>query len=201
MTINKNHFKRRFPKMGKCVCCCCCDPEMSVKIGAFIIFVYLGISGIFDYGYSSKYEYINSFYNDIVLYTGITVIIITCISLFLLINGINKVKNLYLNQFKYVFIIFLLYFIFMGVNKSIVFFDEKYIEFKMKQLKIFNKSNVSYSNNQIRNEIIIINYVTLIIYAFIFIVMVYYYLTTCSFIEDLQEETMIEDDYRDIENN
>ncbi|ORX65300.1 hypothetical protein BCR32DRAFT_297771 [Anaeromyces robustus] len=202
MTFNKNDYKRHFPRIGKCFLCCCCDSEMAVNAGAVLLLVYIGIMLVFNYGYLPINENTNNLFINIMNYVDEAVNIIACISLLLLLIGIKKVKNLFMNQFK---IVFLLYWICEIVLYSIVikfYFSEEYInsQIEIKKQQYKNENFNTYDNNKIKTHVMKTTYISLFILFVLYMLMLYYYLTTCSFIEDLQEQT-IADEFRELEEN
>lgn len=210
MGANNNGFKRRFPKMGKCICCCCCNPEESVKTGTIILLILTALGLVLEFGLFPSYKQsYDSMYYSINNYVGIAFSIILVISLFLLYLGIKKVNNLYLNQFKIVFLVYLVYEIISFFIALKIYYSEDYIETQVQILKEQNEQFQEYFNgytyvqdeDKLRQQVKQTTASTIFSLIITFGVMVYYYLTTCSFIEDLQEEAYEEDDIRVLESN
>jgi len=204
MADNKSGFKRRFPKVGKC--CCCFEPKISVFVCTIIFIILLGLEVFFS-GISLSIigEYIFTSTNII---SKVFMILDICllISLILLLVGIEKRNTTYMNQFKIVLFIYLVCDL-LGFAYNIYLYNtDEYIEESIKTMKEtyknfntpvfkdmpddFYRRSVKRSTNYYIVEAIII-----------FALIVYYYLSTCSYIEDVEENLNDENDARKLENS
>ncbi|KAG4104263.1 hypothetical protein H8356DRAFT_1371320 [Neocallimastix lanati (nom. inval.)] len=204
MANTKSGFKRRFPRVGKC--CCCCEPKVSVLVCTIIFIIWLGL-GIFISGISLGIigEYKSTTVN---IMSKVSTVIDICglISLILLLIGIEKRNTTFLNQFKIVFLIYVISQLFGYTYRIYLYNTDEFIEESIKTMKeTYNKYTTSilfdmpdeYFRSTLKRSINYYIVEAIIIFALI----VYYYLSTCSYIEDVEESLNEENDTRKLENN
>jgi glucan phosphoethanolaminetransferase (alkaline phosphatase superfamily) len=204
MASTKTDFKRRFPKVGRC--CCCCAPKVSVYVCTIILIVFYVI-GIFFSGLSlNKFGTYTSSVTNILSKVELVVPICVTISLILLLIGIEKRNKVFMNQFKIVFFIYLIYSLFSFIYGIYLFNNDEYVKESIKTLKnTYKEANMpnlselpdEFYQNSIKNSMKFYIVEVIVIYA----LFVYYYLSTCSYIEDIEEGANDENDIRNLENN
>ncbi|ORX64657.1 hypothetical protein BCR32DRAFT_297989 [Anaeromyces robustus] len=207
MAYNKKEFKRYYPRVGKCLCCCCLSPERSAEVTTFIVLIIMGLGALFEYGIIPYNE--NNYINSEIAYNNIIRIIdiIPCISLLLLIIGIYSVNRILLNQFKIIFLLFLIYEAVSIVYILKLYFSDKYMNEQFELFKSqyeFNGVNLegmTYTDEEIKSKVIDSIYSSVTIITVTYLLLIYYYLTTCNFIEDLEEDDVINKNFRALENN
>ncbi|KAG4104267.1 hypothetical protein H8356DRAFT_1029523 [Neocallimastix lanati (nom. inval.)] len=204
MANTKSDFKRRFPKVGKC--CCCCEPKVSVIVCTIIFIIWLGLGAFYagiSFNIVDKY---NTSTTSIISKVLIVINICVLISLILLLVGIIKRNITFMNQFKFVFIIFIISQLFNYAYSIYLFNDDEYIGNAIKTLKKTYKQNNLQGFYEIPDEIYRRSlkssmYYYIVEYLIILALIVYYYLSTCSYIEDVEEIANEENDTRKLENN
>jgi len=166
------------PRLRNYWCCCCLPLKPAVKLCTWMMIIFLILTLIFNlifYGFS---------FAMIISYI---IYIIVIISLILLLIGIHKVKMSFMKQFKLVFLLFLIY------QTIMMIWDLKR---KFEDRIVYSTDNNKQYKHTIPSEYSTLKKILLIILAIInFCIMFYYYIATCSFIEEVEE------DVEDIENN
>jgi len=207
---NAGTFKRRYPKVGKC--CCCCGSKESVMICTVIALLF-EVYGILTslINSSEEKEIMNTFntFFKIIAYVSKVVSAAAIISYILLLFGISKVKFPFLTQFKIFYIFYLIYYIFSIIITGVLMFDDEYVNkiveyTKKKTQEIYSTSYMNQSqvsDSQLRDTVKSTASLTILFSCFIFLLYLYYYLSTCTFIEDLEEKAIEEDETRNLEDN
>ncbi|KAL6600281.1 hypothetical protein U3516DRAFT_844804 [Neocallimastix sp. 'constans'] len=196
MADTKSGYKRRFPRIGRC--CCCFSPEMSVTVSSIILIVLLILCIIYSISFNIGMMDTTSIIIDY------TVIVCVIISLIVLVIGVKKSKSSFMKQFRIVFLLDLVYEIYGIITYFIKVNSDEFIQETLKIMKDSYKT--MNMENQLSEEMLINNIkrsfrVAMIEYIIISIIMIYYYLSTCSYIEDVKEKQFEEKDIRNLENN
>jgi len=167
------------------------------------------------------YGILNSHFNNIRLdigsfgtlylitsYVTMAVSVAALISYFLLLIGINKVNFAFLNQFKIFYIFFLIYDIYSAVVNGFLLSNDKYID-KMVELTKYQYIDIVYAEDvdMVNEEEKVKDLIkssgrTSLFFSFVFFILIlYYYLTTCSYIEDIEEKEIEDNEARNLEEN
>ncbi|KAG4104266.1 hypothetical protein H8356DRAFT_1303972 [Neocallimastix lanati (nom. inval.)] len=209
MANTKSDFKRRFPRVGKCCCCCCCEPKVSVIVCTIIFIIWYGFGVLFAGIVFNAIDKYNTTSDSIISKGFILLNACALISTILLLIGIIKRNITFMKQFKIVYLIYIICQIFNLVYNIYLYNDDEYIENTIKIMKENNKKN----NSQIMKENNIQNnsqkiyeipdelYRRAIENSMNNFIIVYYYLSTCSYIEDIEEIANKESYSRQLENN
>jgi len=209
MTKNSENYKRNYPKFGPC--CFCCSKRTSALTSTAILLILEVVGTIYDLA-SSQYSTLISYNTIVKVLTYITLgfSIIIAISYILLLFGFSNRKSFCLNQFKIIYLIYLIYCIGNSIYQIILFYDNKYVEYYVKTIleeqkesfKTFEINEYSFmSENEIRRSFETGRVYGIFAAIVSFIILIIYYLATCSYIEDLEEEAFEEKQSRNLENN
>eukprot|EP00833_Pecoramyces_ruminatium_P018880 jgi/Orpsp1_1/1192912/evm.model.d7180000096875.1 len=180
---SKTTTKRHFPKIKKCICCFCMLPDTSFKVCTSIVMLYYLISLVFNvmlYGFDKS-----STYSEIIM---------GCI-----------LKSFYMIQFIIFFAIYLIYVLFnlIAIVLSCIRFnkDSEYHKTMINDIESQSDYNdiIKQYNGKSENYI---NYnfkIAIITSIIELIIMLYYYLVNCSYIEEMIEFVDHEDEFRQAE--
>jgi len=112
--------------------------------------------------------------------------ILAAISVIVMMIGVNKVKLSYMRQFKFSYLIYLLLMLAASIYIGIQAYNESYINDAFKEFRK-DSSNEKKTDDEVRRAIkFSALMMAIFIFAF-FLVSAYYFLCTCSFIEDIEE--------------
>ncbi|ORY78692.1 hypothetical protein LY90DRAFT_664869 [Neocallimastix californiae] len=191
--------KRYFPKVGKCICFLSSDK--SFKICTSIVMIYYIISlGLytFIYGFSNV--------SDSIIYSEIMLLGIVVSHVFLL-EGVKKLKSFYMIQFIMFYGIYIIVVILKEISIIMSAIGFKTSE-NIRESIIFEYQNNNrlysiiskYKEKQLDEFISSCFKYTIITKIIEIVIMIYYYLVNCSYIEDMIEFVEHEDRFRDINN-
>jgi len=213
MSSDKNTvtFKRRYPKLGKCVFCCCCTPKSSVMACTILLLIF-EVYGILSYFLNNVNIDVRTFGTiyEITFYTTKVLSVAAIISYILLLFGVAKVKFAFLNQFKIFYVFYLIYGIYSIVIAFFLYSNDAYINKTVEVTKQqYTKLLTPYRNGlvdlpsdeELRSTVKSMGMRTMSLTSIVFLLYVYYYLTTCSYIEDLEEEDAKTNEVRNLEDN
>jgi len=207
MTTKKTEYKRHYPRIGQCVCCCCCTPDTSVKIATAILLIANALTILVSI---KNYPILDQLSFDetvkIFNYVSLVMSIIVCISYILLLVGIDRINFFCLNQFKFVYLIYLLFCLASSIYTYTLIYNEDY---RKQQIEIIKEEysnsdllkSYEFTTDELSDSIRRSATSTLAGCIVGILILAYYYLTTCSYIEDLEEKAVAENDVRDVENN
>ncbi|KAG4104277.1 hypothetical protein H8356DRAFT_1419716 [Neocallimastix lanati (nom. inval.)] len=172
------------PRLTNYWCCCCLPLKPAVKLCTWMMIIFLIISLIFNiifFGIS---------FGSILSYI---VYIIVIISLITLLIGISKVNLPFMNQFKIVFLLFLVF------QTVMMIWDLKK---KFEDRIVYSNVNGKQYKHTIPSEYGTFKKILLIILAIVdFLIMLYYYIATCSYIEEVEENVEDIEKSRRLERN
>eukprot|EP00833_Pecoramyces_ruminatium_P005218 jgi/Orpsp1_1/1179250/evm.model.c7180000068609.1 len=204
---NNGKFKRHFPKLGKCVCCCCCSLETSVKVCTYIVIVLVLLALSSDASSLSSFDEVKfNFIEKLLTYISLVLYVVVCVSLILLRIGISKIKIPFLDQFKYIFLPYVIFSLLSIIYSFSLVYNDEYMKKEVNKLKneykelgLETEMDTSYEalSKSVKNDTLGALGIAIVIYG----LLAYYYFVTCSFIEDLEEGALGEKDFRKLEEN
>ncbi|KAG4104627.1 hypothetical protein H8356DRAFT_1303488 [Neocallimastix lanati (nom. inval.)] len=177
-----------FPRINKCILCCGLDFETSIKVCTIIMTV---LSIISAYG---SMKAINSYFS-------VLIYIIVSISLIFLTIGLYKNKVSYMNQFIYVFLVYLII-----LTIAVVGIIGIYIYFVLNYGKIYDYIERAYnflaeSADTEQSSLIVTVGIYIAVFVIYYILQIYYYIVTGSYIQRVKEELKDGEYNRKIEEN
>ncbi|ORX84932.1 hypothetical protein BCR32DRAFT_265971 [Anaeromyces robustus] len=178
MPSNEEKRSGCFPRLNSYWCCCCIPLRPGVKLSTWMIIISIIVSMIYN-------MIKNGFdFGLVVIYI---IYFIVLISLILLLIGIHKVNLPFMKQFKVVFFLFLVFqVVLMIIDLHRRFSDKKfYTTINGKQYEHIEPNTLGWFKKLLLICLAIIN----------FLILLYYYVATCSYIEE------VEDDVKDYVNN
>ncbi|ORX56635.1 hypothetical protein BCR36DRAFT_409827 [Piromyces finnis] len=188
--------RRIYPKIGQCCCCCCLSPESSFSMCNALMIIYLLGSPIVMY--ILEFNIKNIF--NISLLVCFSISVIAAVSIIMLTIGASKVNLSHMNQFKIVFLIYILLILASSIVTFCQSFNETYLEnglIEYRKEKNYNHMKDNEVKDYIKKNSLIMSG---IIFG-LFLVLAYYYLCTCSYIEDIESNIKEEFNIRKMESN